>query len=160
MTPPRARTDADAVSQVPRTSVHSLVSMLNEVLQCDWRAMLHRDVGGLASRWVARIADGEGASTDDAEASDKLAPKASLQTDHKRLFPPGKIVHLYRTKNQTGLVPTGKRGSPLYLKQLMGRCFIDRYIHSFYFQPVFALVHFSCHVVFSFALFDFVVKSK
>jgi hypothetical protein len=87
--------------------------MFNEVLQCDWRTKLHQDVVGLTSGWCP-----EGS-----EASAGSAPQlVSLPPADERLYPPGKIVHLYRTRTHTGLLPSGKRGGPLYMKELLGRC--------------------------------------
>ena len=72
----------------PRSCAHSLVLLLNSMMQCPWREFLEQGIeqslGGL--NWE-----------DEGDVQEAPAPRlAPLPPADDRLFPPGKLLHLYR----------------------------------------------------------------
>lgn len=74
---------------VARSSVHSLISLLNSMLQCPWREFLRQDLEQSLGGFVWDKED------DTKTDEPRLAP---LPPADDRLFPPGKLVHLYRSR--------------------------------------------------------------
>lgn len=120
---------------VPRCSAHSLIRLLNEVASCPWRRLLRRDVGALtgtaggaveAAKEEEQNDGGNFVDADvgvDAHDNDGTVGETPLPALEDRLFPPGKIVHLYRClpagEGDKSSSSNAKPGSPQFMRQVL-----------------------------------------
>eukprot|EP00941_MAST-03F_sp_MAST-3F-sp1_P001134 g1134.t1 len=91
---------------VPRTNGHSIIKLLNRLIEFPWQEKWNADVENFLGMDDSILSTGSAIKEGKSKEEKKLIPEPPV--DH-RLYPPGKIVHIYRVHKIRKLTPLGIR---------------------------------------------------